>query len=475
MALRDQIDDIIKYIESKREDRQLAHKVFNILEGDILTYIHESLKQQILSPKALAAAEKRIPPLNLYLRIVNKLSKIYSKPVLRKAANKNTTDQELVDLYVDLFKLDSTFSNLNKFYNASKYGSVEPYIKEDPTGIEFAKQKLRVLAPHNFLMYSDDRQDPSNPTICIKFMGKIDDVEVIFLYSATEFLAISEKGEILPQFLEENEGVNVYGVLTNPYVNKSDNLVMPKPDSDMFNMSILIPILLTDLAFAIEFMAHSIIWGKNVKAENLELNPNAFWDLHATDTEKDAEVGQIKPEVDILEVLEFIVNLVALWLETKNVKPGSAGKVTQDNVVSGVAMVVQNADTTEDRNEQIVKFGEFESEDFWPTLAIMHNYWAENGLIEERRRFSEDFEVSVVYPDPKPLQSRLETVKEQKEMLDASLTTIEMALKEVHPQLDDDEIIVLQEKINEAKELVIKAFENGGETTEDYDQDRQAV
>jgi len=137
------------------------------------------------------------------------------------------------------------------------------------------------------------------------------------------------------------------------YVNRSPNFLLPPEDTDTMRMTVLLPVLLSDLNYAVKYQAFSILYGINVDDQNLAKSPEAFW-MFKTDPGDDnkPEVGQIKPQVDITEVIQLIVTELSMWLNSRNIRPGSVSNVSAENMVSGISKLVDEMDTSDDRQKQ---------------------------------------------------------------------------------------------------------------------------
>ena len=440
MSLKEQIPAILKHIEANENFTAVNKEIFDILEGDLYDKVVVALRKQLISDKAYESARRRVAPINIAKRIVDKLSKIYSTPVIREADN--PTDQEIMDFYVKEMKLDVVFGDSNRFFNGTRATSIDPFLEDN-------KPRARVVPTHQFLPYSSNLLKPNVMDVYIKFMGERDNKQIYFLYSNEEFLAINSEGNPLPEFMAGNEGENPFKVIPQTYINRSNHLLVPKADKGMLQMAILIPLILTDLNFAVEYMSHSIIWGANLDVSNLELNPNAFWDLGETEDGKKPEVGQITPTVDIDQVLNLVKQEVDMWLESKNIKAGTgSAKVAE----AGVALMIREADTTDDRKEQIIHYTAAEK-DFWQRMKVIHNYWAETQQVSETRKFSDDFEPVIIFASPRPIESQMDVIKRHKELQNMDLNTKKMALTEIFPERKEGDIETILEEIKKEKPL----------------------
>lgn len=461
-ALKQMIPDLMKWINDNNSRLEYNKRIYNILEGNLLPEILTSLEKQ-LSPKAYSIASERVPPLNILRRIVDKLTKVYSDPCTRTAKDKNTTDQELIDYWENETGFDVYMGEANKFLNALKYVALEPYFELDSRAMDKSKYapRLRVLPPHQFLVYSDDVINPLKPTVFIKIMPPVLvetkdakgetkplEMQLYHAYSDTEFIAFTADGnEYAPDMA--NGSINQYGRIPFKYISKSKYELIPQPESDTLALGILIPLLLTDLNFAVEFLSHSMVYTIDIEHGKLEMNPNALWDLKSVDGEKTApQVGSINPSVEITSVLELIKQTLALWLETRNIKPGNVGTLSVSSVSSGIALMIEQADTTEDVKKQKALFLDAEK-DFWYLISIMHN--EEYSVLTLPKQYSKTFDILIKFADTKVIEDRNAMIDRLQKEVNAGFTSRKRAIKELNPDYSEDEIEELIEEIDEEK------------------------
>lgn len=448
MSLIDEIPNIIKHIEANESSTGFNEDIFDILEGDLLSRVEESLREQ-LSPNSFVSAMERVAPINLYKKVVNKLSTLYVDDPVRKTELES--DQDLVDYYTDEISVNSFMEDLNKGFNSYKWSVIEIY---EDDGL-----KNRVIPSHLFLPYGNDSKNPTKVTAIIKFMGSSQDaqgntVNKYYVTSNEEFIAIDSKGNLLLEEMGETEGLNPYGVMPYIFVSKSRYLLVPMPDKDDLKMSVLFPVLMTDLNFAAKYMAHSIFYGVDIDSDNLKISPDAFWNFKSDEDGKTPQVGTIKSNVSIDEVLTLAKEQIAAWLDTKNIKVGSIGKMDAGNAASGISKMVDEADTTMERKAQAKFFKKVELE-FWRVLAQMHNTLVSSREIKGLGVFSnpEALKVNVIYVDQKPVMSRKEKIEELKLEVDSGFKSRKRAIKELNPS-EDEEVIL--EEIKDEEGIVVK-------------------
>lgn len=454
MATKEFIKEVLDYINEKRPIIQYNSAIFDILEGDLMKHLEISLRKQ-LSPQSANIAMERAAPINIWGKIVRKLSKLYAKSPIRTTLN--PADQELIEYY-EIKGINRHFGNLNENYNAYKWSSLE--IFEDT---ELGELRFRAVPSDKFLAFSDDRVDPMRITAIIKFMGLVKDNynnsrEKFWIYTENEFIPVLDSGEIVTQDLVDNEGINPFGVIPFQYASMSEYLLVPYPDRDTLQMSTLIPVLLTDQNFGSLFLSLPILYAVDADLENMPVSPNMFINLKSDDEGKQAQIGVVKAEPNLEAQMNHVKNQLAMWLESRDIKPGSIGGLTgnPENFASGISKIISEMDTLENRKMQEEIFRDVENR-FWRRLAIMHNALASVGRIENRQMFSNPYElnVNIQYAEDQIIESRVDKVSRLKIEVDAGFISIKRAIKELNPNMEDEHIDDLIEDIEEDKPTTI--------------------
>lgn len=453
MALRDDVPALVQhYLDNKCK---LAHNetLFNIYEGDLLTYVLQDLKRQ-LSAKSYEQIAHRVPPINILKRLIDKLSKIYAKPPLRTFTEPSDQDTELLTFYEKAFDVNTTMGAANEFFNLFKTGYVEPYLYQ-------GKPQLRVIPSDRCLPYSNDAVNPQQMTHFIKVMGTLkrmsydakgvattsEDRTILYLYSDLEFLAVDDHGEVIQEIMQREDiaklgGENPFGKIPFIYVNRSRYMLIPIEDTDTLAMTKLIPILLADANFAAMFQAFSIIYGIDLDEEGLTMSPNAFWRFKSDPAKPNSkpEVGIIKPELDTDKMLALIKAELSLWLQSRNIKPGAMGELTLDRVASGIAKAIDEMDTSEDRQKQIPFFIKAES-DLWDfVINHAHPIWMRDADFQNKMPFSPGAEVNTQFAEQKPLINYSQIIDDVVKKRDERLIDVKRALREIYPDDSDAQI-----------------------------------
>lgn len=460
IPLGNRVDGILSYIDAQKSYLEHNHVVFDIYEGNLLPYVAKVL-QDSLSDNYYEKIKSRIIPINVLRKIVDKLAKVYATAPMRFS-----DQQESVDFYEEQMKVNKYFNIADEFSYLFKGYALEPFMHK---GVP----RLRTLPFDKFLVMSDDHVDPLNPTVFIKFIGKrkvdrgeskkgeTEDKEIYFLYTDEEFLAVDEDGKTYGPAMVDNDGVNPFGVIPFMYGSRSNHSLLPTQDTDLLAMSHFIPVTMTDLAGSILFQCFTIIYGIDVDAKDMTMSPNAFWSIKSDpQSDKQPQLGTIKPEADVDKVIRFVMTGFTLWLESIGVKVGSVGNINGENLASGVAKIIDNMDTFETRLVAIKWFQEDERK-FWDLMKVMNNKWVEMGELPGQPLLPDDFKVNVIHDEPQPLLDREKEVRTKKLEVDSSFLDQRTAIMELYPDLSDEEVEERLVAVKENRELVISLEDNG--------------
>lgn len=429
--MQDNIEQILKHVNNRASLIPEYRRLIEIYSGNLVEFVKAEISKE-LGASSYAVASKRIASINLLERIISKLSKVYSQNPKRQTPVES--DQEMLNYYEKTLNVQSAMSQAEIVLNLTKHCLLEPYV--DSTG----QIAIRVLAPHEFTVYSSDLQNPTNPTAVIKHMGSVSKGKQIsnlyWIYTAESFVIADSDGEILEQ------QPNPYGVIPFVYLNSDRFHLQPAPDNDSYQNSILIPKLLTDLNYAVQFQSHSIMYGIDVDTKNLTGGPDAFWSIKSADTEgAKPSIGVLSPQVDVDKVLALITFTVSEWLTSKGIRPGSVGSLQPANAASGVSKIVDESDTSQivDKNRILLVKAEKE---LWLLISKIHNI-----LKLGSKNLSDNLSVSVTFEIQGPIKDPAERRAELKFQLDNKLISYHRALKIAHPDLSDSEIEKLKEEI----------------------------
>lgn len=441
-------EQIAKYIKANAERIEYNAKLFKILEGNLRDALDTRMIQD-LGPESSKAARTRKAPINVFQKVVDKLTRIYTDPVTRTVLDGNDQDKKIVDWYVEQLQLNRKMSGNNRLFNAFLYSILHIYIV-DKNAAGLGKPFIRSIPNHEFLVMNCSDTDPTSSDIVIVFMPKVPDPKTgemkscYWVYSKYQFVIMDDEAELYADRMVamDLDGSNPYGEKPFTYANASDNMVMPEIQTDNMDMALLIPLLLTDLNYAVKFQAFSLFYGIDIDDEKVEISPNAIMSFRSkpnADGESRPEFNVIKPTVDIESTLSLASSEMSLWLTTKGIRPGAVGSLGADQFASGVAKMIDESDTYESVKKQCSIYEAMEAA-FWEKLKTLHAFWVDNRSIELTQKFSPGMKVKVQFAKPEPMRTRKELIDELTAEIDAGFTTVKLAVKKLFPNLTDKEI-----------------------------------
>lgn len=448
MPLSKDVIDLVtsEYKNEKTQERiKHNHTLFDIYEGDLKTYVLQDLRNQ-LSDKSFEQAKHRVAPINVLKRLIEKLSKIYAKPPLRNLeldSKISDKDNELLSEMHQSMDINTVMTLANEFFNLFKSVAVEPFL-------DGGLPKLRVIPADRFLVISQNSVNPLRPTVFSKLMARVKrdgfaERQLFYTYTDTDFGIHDDLGEIYPDLMSavgNPEGLNPLGRIPAVYINRSRHELVPQIDSDTLSMSKLIAILLSDINFAVMFQCFCIVYGIDVSNEGLKFSPNVFWNLKSdTATDAKPQIGVIKPEADVDKVLTLIKTELGLWMQSRNIKPGVVGDLDVEGAKSGIAKIVDEMDTSEDRQKQVPYFVTAEA-DLFDLIRDYHDkIWIQDISYKlVRQAFSQNVVLKATFAEQKPQVDTSVVIADQTNLFKIKLTTRKRFLQAIYPDANDDTI-----------------------------------
>lgn len=470
------IDSKVIEVEFEKQVHRLSHQatLYDIYEGNLLEYVLHDLKSQ-LSPRSFEQARHRVAPINILRRVIDKLAKLYSSPPVRTIEPRRA--QPMLEFYEFSYDINTAGGLANEYFNLFKNCALEPFL--DVRNVP----RLRVIPSDRFFCFSTSETDPMEMTHFVKLMGskKVDGTEkqILHVYTDTDFAITDSKGKVIDSLMAERDldGSNPYGKIPFAYQVRSRTTLNPPLDTDTLCMTKLFPILLTDINYATMFASFSVLYGIDIDEENLVMAPNAFWRLKSDPTTTNKpEIGSIKPEVDTEKVISLIQTQLAMWLQSKNIRPGSVGDASTENFASGISKMVDEMDTVEERQKQIPYFKSLE-ESLWDlTINHLHPVWSQLPDYLLKQQFPPGAYVNVEFKEQLPIQNRDMIVNTLIKELQHGLTTKKIAVSKLNPELEDDDIDEILAEVEKENTTTVETMpENDQPIVEEVTQDGQRV
>jgi len=441
MAIKQEISFILDGIEDQHKNIKVNTELYEAYQGNLACLVKSAMAAS-LSPATYSVAVERIAPINVLRKVVDKLSTIYQQNPVRTIDEGTEIDSELLKYYEDSFSINRVMNSANEFMVMSKASAVMPFIHR---GVP----RLRSLPANKFIVLSSDPIDPTFMTHFITIQGKCrdrDGNEAIKynVWTDEEFLIINSKGEIQSDemlALGNPDGINPFGKIPAVYINRSDDMLVPYVDSDMLQMTILIPLVLSDLNVGAMFTVWPIMWSRDVEVKDMVYSPKTLIQMFTDPTtNKTPELGTLEPKMDIPNQLSLLQSELGFWLNTKNIRAGAVGQLTVDNFSSGISKMIDEGDTVEERKRQIEIFKKAEA-DLWDlVINYMHRVWVQSGMMEQKQLFTPGVDVDTEFPVQLPMTTRGQVVTDLVAEVNAGFISRREAIKKLNPEFTDAQI-----------------------------------
>lgn len=438
-----------KFIQDNADRLEYNNDIFKILEGNLKELLEEKMIED-LGEASYSQAKTREAPINVFKKIVSKLTSIYNQPVLRTVENGTAADEKLLRWYEETLSINQKFSRNNRFFNAYLYSLMHITLTNVNPATGLGTPFIRSIPNHQFLVMSTDENDPTSDDVVIICMNDVindkgNKDKCFYVHTDLQFVIMNDKGEMHERemYRLNQEGFNPYGTKPFIYSNASDDLSMPMVQWDNKEMSTLIPLLLTDLNYATKFQAFATFVAIDTDDKEIKLSPNAVVFLKSDGNGNTPSFTAIKPTIDIMQTLSLASSQMSLWLVSKGIRPGAVGQLGPDQFASGVSKMIDESDTYESVKEQITIFEKAEAR-FWDKLLKrIHPFWVAGGRVENTATFSPGATVKTTFSKPKPMQTRKELIDELKAEVEAGFTTVENAVQRLNPDLNEAEVKAL--------------------------------
>lgn len=459
------VERLATHWRKHREYIRYNAKILNIYNGQLKPYLEDAIRRDYTSTQQQKEMIERVPTINILRSVVDKLAKVYVLPVSRKVESGQTT----FDKIMHSIDIDSVMTTADEMLTLHKGCFIEPFVDE-------GSLDLRVVPLDRAIPYSDDPVNPLRPTAVMKLLGRetvnkdhfdfTDDEgifedendygstqDIILVYTADVIFVMTGEGAVLkrehvskyieaPVFMGENGfAINPFGKLPFAYLNRSKFDLIPKPDNDLYDMTLLIPKLLADLNYAVKYQASSMLVATDlVLPEAAEKAPNSVMQVKSQpNAERQGKLEVIKPEIDISPVLSLIQGQLIMWLEARGIKAGSAGKASEQRA-SGLAKVIDSADATAERLAKIKVMSKFEKRELIPLISDFHRFARTTNDLEDAPTITKDLKLSrIEFPDQKPLQSMDDRKQLALDLYDRQLATADQVVDLLFPNMPESD------------------------------------
>lgn len=458
--------------------RKLFHNMHLMYEGGGRTLIEAKIRAEFTDKKAVDELSGRLVTLNFMKKIIDKSAGVYTEAPSRVVVDENESDEELLELYEDATRVNMVQKEVNR--HLKMYKRSMKYFYADEKG----RPRILVKPAHTYEVFNIGNTDPVNPDMVVEIKTDASDPkdQILHWWSDESFWITDGKGDVKLDDMTKllNGGINSIRALPFEYRVTSTTELNPTVEDDLYHLCIAMPIVLTDLFFALKYQCWSIIYVINADAQNINMNPASVLQLKG-DPGQTPTVGQVKPTVDSDKVINLIEATINLMLSSKGLSAGtlSTGQSAKDTV-SGVSKMLDNASVVEDKKDQQELFTVDEN-DLWEILSqSMIPFWRSKRLLNAKfnREFSAEFVVAVVFKEPAPLMSEKEKTELNITKMKAGIKTRKSVVQEDNPDWTDTMVeSYLKELDEEDKKNMKKAQDmakaSKGEKLEDDEEDEK--
>jgi hypothetical protein len=269
-------------------------------------------------------------------------------------------------------------------------------------------------------------------------------------WSEDMHITTNESGQ--PVFVDPSMGQEqfmnpIYPIM--PVVNVAkdrDNESWSQQGEDMIDLTLALQMGWTDLLTIAKHQGFSLMTiVSEEEPSKLTVGINrAVW-LKAQKDGPTPSIDYVSSNSPLAEYKDMLMDLLGLLLTTNDMDPGSiGGKNSTRSFTSGFHAMIAMADNLEavENDKPLMLCAEHEQ---WEVIKAWHNYLFDTGQLMDQEakqlgKFSDGFEVQIVYHDAKPIESEKEQLDNVKELRELGLITREDALRRLHPDLNDEQI-----------------------------------
>lgn len=419
--------------QARKNEAKRRHEVF---KDQTMKYVMKKLENEGLKPQTLTLMQNRAANISVAKKIVNKKAKAYKHGVSRDAGNEFVNNQ--VSLLADLLDFNVKQKKIDRYLHLQR-NSLVMFLPEvmdyDEQGKKYGL-KMNVLSPWQYDVVENPRDrdcplavilsdyfDPKQSSVIrggrnqVQGMDAVSTTEgqsaiaegasVVQSQAAEAFIFWSNKyhftcdrnGAIIAN-LSPEDNLNPIGQIPGLAMAKErDEGFWAGGGEDLIDGAILINTQLTDMN-AILFMqgwGQLVITGpKGCVPKQMEMGPHHAMVLTTKPNEKEAKVTVVSSNPPIDGWMKAIEQYAALLLSTNNMAPSSmAAKLDASSFPSGIAMLFEQAESTEDVTDAQHDFAVAEKRE-WKIISAWYNYYS------ERKALCDEF--AVVGPLPQPDQ-----------------------------------------------------------------------
>jgi hypothetical protein len=479
MAILDEysIKKIIEEIQDQGEvtRRSLAKRRHDVYKDGGKRYLLEELSREFT---AESISELRLDTTNILKKIINKRSSLYSQRGPIRTAN-NPSNQMLLDYYVEELEFNQLMAKANKYFNLFSNTVIYVYPKGNELQAMVLPSYLYSGVPDTYdrcdarawvlnsftedgtiTLYDDvpangpegfSRQVPFKTTGDLVNSNERTDASTprqYIFWTDEEHFTCDQNGNkiVFDPSLGNEQFLNPINKMPLISLNKDrDSEFWAEQGEDLIDGAIQLQKMLSDVATIAKMQGFSLlcVTGPEQPASlKISLNKAVF--LKSVEGQPTPTISYVQASSQIDQYMAMIMEKLGLLLTTNDMNPKEiGGSLSPRTFSSGFQALIEQADTLMAISADKPVLIDAEK-DTWEVIALWHNFMYDSGNLEPEAqalgKFSDDFSVSIVFREMKPMVSEQEILQAIQTKTNLGLITRRDALKQLNPDLTEEEI-----------------------------------
>lgn len=483
-----------------------ARRRHELMKDKTVKYVIKKLEEENLKPATVQLMKNRASNISIMKKVINKLAKAYQYGVRRDAGSDIVNSQ--VDLLSTLLDFNNRMKKSDRFLRAMKNALLWFMPEFVGMGVDFNEKwivKALVMGPWEYdavenakdvdcpvaIVLSDYNPGYATPTPTdgrgagvsgkgsTALQGSTADDNKQYIFWSNRYHFTCDKTGAIIGAASPPDLMNPIGEIPGiPMAVGRDDCFWADGGEDLPDGSILVNTMVTDMN-AILYMqgwGQMVITGeKGSVPKQMETGPHHAMVLthDSKKNQKPATVTVVNSNPPVDAWMRAVEQYVALLLSTNNLSPRvMAAKMDAVSFPSGIAMLIESADSTEDVTESQGEFARVERK-AWKKYALWHN------LYHDRKALDDEFQAVGRLPDPaalnvNPVYNKAAEVVSESEKLDnmkkkkdlAIVRQVELIMQD-NPGMTEKEaekkLLQIKEEQVAAAELEARKLADGGE------------
>lgn len=475
---------VIDDLQSKENtDRKIeANRRYEVYKDKTVKWVVKKLQDEGLEEKTISLMKNRATNISVCRKIIDKKSQTYLGSVQRESSiESETTGTPQIALLEDALEFNENSKKSDRWLELFKNTATQivPVINQrmsDKVGSPQYDLKMKVFSPaqYDVLPFAANCEE-AGCVILSEFVetnSSIDKKNQEFIWWSDKYHFTTDSNGDYIQAKSPVDKQNPINLLPFAFANDDQNgTFWADGGQDLVDAAILVNTLLTDIN-SIAYMqgwGQIVITGGEGLPKQFTVGPhNALVMTYDKDKEPEPKVSVVSPTPPIEAWLKLIEQYVALVLSTNNLSPSNLSiKLDPANFPSGVAMMIEQSQSTESVIDKQAYYRDIEKE-LWEIIFAWQNlYFQEGKLTKEFSMIGpipEGTDVKIKFEFSKaPIseKEKLENIKLRKDLgINEEVDLIMMDNPDLnHEEAEQKLLKIKQEKLNSISNTINASFQ----------------